>query len=544
MSATAPAARAGLRARVRAPLTAAKRVSSVSLATRMVVASAVLAAIVAGIFSAFLVATLQLRDSTSKATHSKGVSLAALRLESTVADLETALRGYVLTGQPRFLESIRRARSNLPARITELQKLGTGSSAQERRSRELVGEIRFYEDGYVVPLLAIAQQDPAAARSSDASLEGKKRTDDIRARFRRFLEVDSQRVGESIDSANATAQAAIALGAAGLAAATLLVLVFGLFLARSIARPIRNAAEGANQLAAGDLSLRLSEAGPGEVGELTHSFNTMAESLERGQAELRAQNEQLRESERVKSELVSIVSHEVRTPLASVLGFTSLLLQHDFDEESRRRYLGIIDSQARRLAELVEDFLDARRMEEGRFELRYEPLDVSGLVWDQVELFSGQSPIHDFVLDLPEDPLVIEADPRRLRQVVANLFSNAIKYSPDGGTVRVSARREDSSVFVYVHDDGMGIPEGQHAHVFTKFFRGDAGARGIAGTGLGLVLSREIVEAHHGEVGFESSAGQGSTFWFRLPVVRPADATGAEEEAPAVERMEGAGHGT
>lgn len=521
MSATAPAARAALRARAAAPLRAAKRVRSTSLSTRMILASAVLAAIVAGIFTAFLVATVQLRHSTGKATRSKDVSLAALRLEAAVAELETALRGYALTREPRFLEPLRRARKSLPLRITAVRRLASGNRAQEARAGGLSGEIHSYVEDYVVPLLAIARADPAAARSSVATLEGKRRTDDIRARFRRFLAVDSQLVADSADSANLTAQAAIALGAAGLAATTLLVLVFGLYLARSIARPVRHAADGANRLATGDLSLRLSESGPGEIGELTHAFNTMAESLERSQAELRAQNEQLRESERVKSELVSIVSHEVRTPLASVLGFTSLLLQHDFDEESRRRYLGIIDSQARRLAELVEDFLDVRRMEEGRLALHCEQLDVSVLLRDQAELFSGQSAIHQLELELPHEPLMIEGDPRRLRQVVANLFSNAIKYSPEGGVVAVSAQANGAAVVVSVRDEGIGIPDEQHELVFTKFFRGDAGARGITGTGLGLVLSREIVEAHQGEVGFDSTPDAGSTFWFRLPVAGP-----------------------
>jgi signal transduction histidine kinase len=517
MSATVPAARAGLRARARVPLRAATRVGSVSLGTRMIVASSILAAIVAGVFAAFLVATLQLRHSTSRATHSKDVSVAALRLEARVVELETALRGYVLTGEPRFLDSIRSSRKLLPASIAAVRHLASGSSAQERRARGLANEIRAYVDEYVAPLLTFARTDPPVARSAVATLEGKRRMDDIRSRFRRFLSVDSERVADSVATANRTADAAIAFGAAGLAGMTLLILVFGLFLARSIARPVRNAAEGANRLAAGDLSLRLSETGPGEIGELTASFNTMAQSLEQGQAELQDQNQQLRESERVKSELVSIVSHEVRTPLASVLGFTSLLLQHDFDEESRRRYLGIIDSQARRLAELVEDFLDARRMEEGRFELRYESLNLSELVRGKAELFSGQSAAHEFAIDLPEDPLSVEADPRRLKQVLANLFSNAIKYSPEGGIVHVSAKAEGSSVSVYVSDDGIGIPAKDRALVFTKFFRGDAAARGITGTGLGLVLSREIVEAHGGEMGFESSPGKGSTFWFRLP---------------------------
>src|SRR4249919_2672842 len=142
MSATAPAARAALRAGAAAPLRAAKRVRSTSLATRMILASSVLAAIVAGIFTAFLVATVQLRHSTSKATRSKDVSLAALRLEAGVAELETALRGYVLTREPRFLKPLRRARRSLPLRVKAVRRLAADSPAQEARARGLAGEVR------------------------------------------------------------------------------------------------------------------------------------------------------------------------------------------------------------------------------------------------------------------------------------------------------------------------------------------------------------------------------------------------------------------
>jgi signal transduction histidine kinase len=482
----------------------------------MIVASSILALVVAAVFSGFLVSTIELRHSTSRASHSKDISIAALKLEALVVDMETGLRGFVLTNNPRTLEPLTRAQQELPVRSRRLLQLAHGEPRQEKRARGLVADIRSYLTEYVVPVVRIARINHAAAVSSVSTIEGKQRTDAIRAGFDRFLKTDNSRVANSVDSANSTADVAIAIGAAGLAASPLLVLAFGFYLARSIARPVREVADGANRLAAGDLSLRLPSAGPGEVGELTRAFNTMAESIQRGRGELESQNEQLRESERVKSELVSIVSHEVRTPLASVLGFTSLMLQHEFDEEARRRYLGIIDSQARRLAQLVEDFLDARRLEEGKLELRKEPVDLCSLLREEVELFRGQSAGHELRLEVPDSSHVVLGDSGRLAQVIANLLSNAIKYSPEGGAVDVGVSREDSWVSVFVRDQGFGIPEEQHTQVFTKFFRGEAATHGISGTGLGLVLSREIIEAHGGEMGFESSAGAGALFWFRL----------------------------
>ena len=218
------------------------------------------------------------------------------------------------------------------------------------------------------------------------------------------------------------------------------MLLFGLYLASSIARPVREAAEGASRFASGELSVRLEQGGPGEVGELTEGFNQMAERLESARAELEEQNAQLRESERLKSDLVNTVSHELRTPLSGVLGFTKLLLSRDFDSETRRHYLGIVDAQARRLSELIDDFLDVRRIEEGRFERAQELLDMAALLREEAQLYSAQSPKHRLALTLPEEPLPVIGSPDRLRQVIGNLLSNAIKYSPQGGIVELSGR--------------------------------------------------------------------------------------------------------
>jgi signal transduction histidine kinase len=248
----------------------------------------------------------------------------------------------------------------------------------------------------------------------------------------------------------------------------------------------------------------------------------MAEALEENRSELQEQNERLRQSEQLKSELVSIVSHEVRTPLASVLGFTSLLLHRDVDPETRRDYLEIIDAQGRRLAALLDDFLNVQRIEEGQLELAHERLDLRDLLREQTRLFRAQSPRHELDLHLPTAPLTVEGDQNRIAQVIGNLLSNAIKYSPEGGVVRVTGEPDGEVVRIAVRDQGIGIPEDQQARIFTKFFRGDAAASGIAGTGLGLAFARAVVEAHGGHMGFTSAAGQGSTFFIELPRSAPS----------------------
>jgi signal transduction histidine kinase len=137
-------------------------------------------------------------------------------------------------------------------------------------------------------------------------------------------------------------------------------------------------------------------------------------------------------------------------------------------------------------------------------------------------LYSAQSEDHALRFEPAGEPLLVKGDRDRLAQVIGNLLSNGIKYSPEGGEVEVGAGRIGDEVTVWVRDHGLGIPEEHKDRIFTKFFRGDVGReRGIAGTGLGLVLARQIIEAHGGEVGFESEEGSGSTFWIRLHAATP-----------------------
>jgi signal transduction histidine kinase len=487
-----------------------------TLARRMWLVSAALAILVGAAFVALILAVSSQRAATEREARSKEATVASLQAEKLVLDIETGIRGLTITGSRRYLKPYQDARDQLPGRLATLRALVAGDPLQRQRADEISSLIDEYTE-YAGGLILIVRDEPEVANDPNVLDEATRYTDQVRNGFTAFRATENRLAAAAARTARSRARLAIVVGGVAVGASMALIALFGIVLSRSVGGPIRAVAAGASRLAAGDFSLRLPVRGPGEVGELTRSFNSMAERLEHGRRELEAQNAELRESERMKTELVSIVSHELRTPLASVLGFTALLLKREFDAPSRRHYLGIVDAQARRLAALLEDFLDVQRIEHEGVDLATERVDLARLLEEQAQLYAAQSPRHHVEVEIADRPLPVRGDPGRLAQVVGNLLSNAIKYSPEGGTVELTAERSGDAVRVAVRDEGRGIPEDQQSRIFTKFFRGDAGATGITGTGLGLAVSREIVEAHGGSIGFDSDPGEGSTFWLVLP---------------------------
>jgi PAS domain S-box-containing protein len=227
-----------------------------------------------------------------------------------------------------------------------------------------------------------------------------------------------------------------------------------------------------------------------------------------------------RQAEELKSTFVSVVSHELKTPVALIKGYAETLRREDadWDRETMQESLGVIGEEADHLTHLIDSLLEASRIQAGG--LKLEPTDVQlpRLVERVVDGFRTQTDVHTFELDFPPEFSPVWGDPERLREVLSNLVSNAVKYSPNGGTIWVGGRVDGAGVTVYVADEGIGIPPEEQDRIFDRFHRVETGLhRRTEGTGLGLYLVKAIVEAHGGRVWVESAPGRGSIFMFTLP---------------------------
>jgi signal transduction histidine kinase len=238
--------------------------------------------------------------------------------------------------------------------------------------------------------------------------------------------------------------------------------------------------------------------------------------------------EQLERLNRAKSEFVSIVSHEFRTPLTGIQGFSEMMRDEELTLEEMREYAGDINKDAQRLNRMINEMLDLDRMESGRMTIHPERMDFNAVVADVADRVRPNAPNHTLTLDLQPDLPNINADRDRMTQVASNLLNNAVKYSPTGGRITITTRLGGDELRFDVRDEGLGIPEGALETIFERYSRVDSQAtKDIPGTGLGLPIVLQIVQLHGGKVWVESELGQGSVFH----VVLPLAGAGAQVEA-------------
>ncbi|HYT30253.1 MAG TPA: HAMP domain-containing sensor histidine kinase [Actinomycetota bacterium] len=304
------------------------------------------------------------------------------------------------------------------------------------------------------------------------------------------------------------------------AIAAVIALFLARFLARGMTQPIRDMATGAERLARGEYRERVPVSSRDELGRLAETFNRMAGELEN--------------IEKLRRDLVANVSHELKTPIAAIRAHLENLL--DGVEEPNAATLAVMLGQSERLTRLVEQLLDLSRLESGDVPLEREPVPLAALV-DRVlrEIRVGRIDRGVELRNLvPADAPPVWADRERVHQVLFNLLDNALRFTPQGGTIAVRAEPREGRCEISVEDSGKGIPDEHRPFVFERFYRVDPSrSRPDGGTGIGLTIARSVVEAHGGRIWVEAREGGGSVFRFALPFAEPAPDTAGADAPPA-----------
>lgn len=459
------------------------------LTRRMLVASGLLALVIATAFAVLLSSVADLNASEDRARRAEEVLVVANRLERLVVDLESGQRGFVITGQRRFLQPWSDAQVGFPGQAKNLQQLVADNPEQQARAQQITERINSYLLDYSIPLVATAEKDPAAVKSEAATDEGMRRTDAIRTEFDQFVATEQQLAAARERRSDDVARRAIMAAAAGLAGSILLVVLFAGYLTRAIVRPVRQAAAMAGRLAQGDLSVRIPERGIAEIGVLQRSFNSMAESLQHSRSELAASRTRIvaagdqarRRIERdlhdgIQQRLVSLVL-DLRTAEAAVPWELSAV---------RGQLADIANS-------LTGALKDLRELSRG---IHPAILSEGGLS-PALKALARRSAV-PVMLDIdvpqrPSEPIEVAA-----YYVAAEALANTAKHSR-ASVAHLTLQTHNDRLQLSIRDDGVG------------------GA--TAGGGSGLVGLTDRVEAVGGTILVDSPPGQGTRLNVDLPMV-------------------------
>lgn len=459
------------------------------LTLRLVAASAALAVVVASAFVVMLSSAAQLRDLQRQAQRDEDVLVVANQLERFVVDLETGLRGYVITGTDNLLAPWRAARAAIPDQIDRLNRLVADNPEQHDTADRIAAAINSYLRDYSIPLANLAQRDLAAARTEQVTEEGKRLLDGIRADFDQFLTAETTLAAGRQGSADAADHRATVAAAIGLAASVLLIAAFGTYLTVVIARPVRRAAAMAGRIAGGDLDARLPEHGPGEIGALQHSFNTMAASLQHSRAELAASRARIvtaadQERRRIERNLHDGIQQRLVTLVLDLRA-----VQAETEAENQTDTGARVGSVADDLTAALDEL---RELSRGI----HPAILTAGGLRPAIKALARRATVPvDLDLDLPSrlpDPVEVAA-----YYVVSEALANTAKHA-NASTVHIRLHVRDDHLHLTVRDDGEG------------------GA--APGDGSGLIGLTDRVEALGGTLIVTSPRGDGTTLIIELPL--------------------------
>lgn len=309
----------------------------------------------------------------------------------------------------------------------------------------------------------------------------------------------------------------LALTAALLVFSGLIATIGVYFVADSLVRRINALGHASQQLARGDLSVRMAVQGRDELAQLSATFNHMADALQAFDAQKRA-------LEQTRRDLMAWISHDLRTPLAAMRAMNEAMLDGVVaDPETITRYTQDIGREIRHLSRLIDDLFELSRLESGQLRFVCERVALCDLLSDTLSSITPRAEQHQITFKSEIDPGagVVNAAPDKIQRVLQNLLDNAIRYTPVGGTIKLTACQTEGQVCISVHNDGQPISQNDLPHIFERFYQGEAsrtsGGEKHRGTGLGLAIARAFVEAHGGKIWVESEPVRGTTFFLTLP---------------------------
>jgi signal transduction histidine kinase len=454
----------------------------------MIVASGLLALVVAAAFGVLLGSIAQLRGAETKALHSGQVLASANRLDHLVSDLEAGQHEFLITAAEDSLASWRAARTDFPRRAADLEHLVADNPGQEKRARRIAYGIRSYVQDYSVPLVNAAREDPAAARSREMIEQGQARIQAIQADFDQFRQVEDQLALDRQRRSEAATQRAILAAAGGLAGSVLLVAIFAVYLTRAIVTPVRRTSIMAARLAGGDLSARVPERGVGEIGALETSFNTMAASLEHSSRELAASRARIVEAgDRARQQIERDLHDGTQQRLVS------LVLDLRAAEAVVAPGQQAVREQLARVADGLAGALDDLQ-------------EISRGIHPAILSQGGLGPALRALARRSAVPVELDVDIRSqlgapiqvaTYYVVSEALANAAKHA-HASVVHVRVRTDENGLHLSVRDDGVG------------------GA--TVGAGSGLIGLTDRVEALGGTISVTSPTGEGTTLLVQLPI--------------------------
>src|SRR4051794_940372 len=482
-----------------------RRTFRTPLTTRVLLLSAVAAVLVGTVMVVLIVAVTGQRDAARSAFRSQEALAAGNQLEKSLLSIENGVRGYVASRREKFLDPANEALSSYPGEVRDLSSLVDDDPGQQARARQIGVEIDDYVRLWARPLIGVARNRPAQARSIVITNQGRLRLDRIQRALSRPFARRRAPINPRQERPRPPPARAITIGVGGLALVLLVAAGVALYLRRAVVRPVVTVAAATGRLAAGELSARVPARRHDELGDLARGFNAMADSLQRSRDELEHSNAELLRSNAELDQFASVTSHDLQAPLTTISMYAELIeRRHAADLNGGMALVDGIRNATQEARTLIRDLLEYSRA--GRGQLALEEIPAGDMVKTALDALAGPIEAAGARMSVGELP-VVRVDRAGVSRVFQNLIGNAVKFTVPGRPPEVAIGAEPDGAMwrIWVRDNGIGMQPEDAERIFQPFKRLH-GEEAYPGTGIGLAICERIVTQHGGRIWVTSAA--------------------------------------